>query len=218
MRLALPSVPTRALPSKAQYPGRKGHFTDPNADPPSTLSRAETRDVADAYALAYAELRRIAHRQLRGERAGHTLNTTALVHEAYLRLANHTPEWIDRTHFFALAAQAMRHILIDHARRHRSMRRGGGLVRVPLEDAMLTLDDRAELLLAVDEALTRLAAVDERRCRVVECRFFAGLTEEETAAALGVAVRTVKRDWAKAKAWLFEEIDGAARSPDSEAP
>ncbi|HUF51418.1 MAG TPA: sigma-70 family RNA polymerase sigma factor [Longimicrobiales bacterium] len=167
------------------------------------------------YALAYAELRRIAHRQLRRERAGHTLNTTALVHEAYLRLADRTAEWIDRTHFFALAAQAMRHILIDHARRHRSTRRGGQLVRVPLDEAMLTLEDRAELLLAVDEALTRLAAVDERRCRVVECRFFAGLTEEETAAALGVGVRTVKRDWAKARAWLFAEIYGDAPSHDT---
>jgi RNA polymerase sigma factor (TIGR02999 family) len=163
-------------------------------------------DVGDVYALAYAELRRIAHRQLRNERSDHTLNTTALVHEAYLRLAERTPAWIDQSHFFALAAQAMRHILIDYARKHRSDRRGGKCVRIPLDETTLTLDDRADLLLAVDEALNRLAALDERRARVVECRFFGGLTEDETAAALGIAVRTVKRDWAKAKAWLYQEI------------
>jgi RNA polymerase sigma factor (TIGR02999 family) len=186
-----------------------------NAAPPGKRpsgGESDRPDVADVYALAYAELRRIAHRQLRGERTDHTLNTTALVHEAYLRLAECTANWIDQSHFFALAAQAMRHILIDYARRHRSVRRGGGCVRVPLEDATLTLDDRADLLLAVDEALTRLAALDERRARVVECRFFGGLTEDETAAALGVAVRTVKRDWAKAKAWLYQELYDSSAS------
>jgi RNA polymerase sigma-70 factor, ECF subfamily len=158
------------------------------------------------YALAYAELRRVAHRLLRGERTGHTLNTTALVHEAYLRLAENTAGWVNRGRFFALAAQAMRRILIDYARRHRSSKRDGKLRPVPLDAVNVPVEERAEMLVVLDEALTRLALHDERRSRVVECRFFGGLTEEETAEALGVAVRTVKRDWAKAKAWLYQEM------------
>jgi RNA polymerase sigma factor (TIGR02999 family) len=158
------------------------------------------------YSAAYAELRRVAHRLLRGERAGHTLNTTALVHEAYLRLAGNTADCVNRARFFSLAAQAMRRILIDYARKHRSSKRGGKLQPVPLDTVNVPAEERAEMLIALDDALTRLASHDERRSRVVECRFFGGLTEEETAEALGVAVSTVKRDWAKAKAWLFQEM------------
>lgn len=159
--------------------------------------------------LVYDELRRIAHRQLRLERQGHTLNTTALVHEAYLKLVDQTRvEWRDRVHFFAVAAQAMRRILVDHARKYLAAKRGGHQQRVPLEEAVFSVEDRADTLLALDEALTELAALDERLSRVVECRFFGGLTEEETAEALGVTARTVRRDWVKAKGWLHAEIYG----------
>jgi RNA polymerase sigma factor (TIGR02999 family) len=158
--------------------------------------------------LVYEQLRRIAHRQLGGERPGHTLGTTGLVHETYLKLVDQTRvEWRDRGHFFALAAQAMRRILVDYARRYRAQRRGGGLRRVSLTDGV-AVEEQAELLLAVHEASGRLAAVNERLSRVVECRYFAGLTEEETALALGVTVRTVERDWVKARGWLYQELRG----------
>jgi RNA polymerase sigma factor (TIGR02999 family) len=157
--------------------------------------------------VVYEELRRIARRQLGGERPDHTLSTTALVHEAYLRMADQTRlEWQDRAHFFAAAAQAMRRILVDYARRHRAEKRGGGRAQVTLDDAMVAAGERADQLVALDEALTRLAALDPRLARVVECRFFAGLTEEETAEALGITDRTVRRDWVKAKGWLLAEL------------
>lgn len=175
---------------------------------PSGVGREDEQNDLDLlYPVVYDELRRIAHRQLGGERPGHTLCTTALVHEAYLRLADQTgADWTNRARFFALAAVSMRRILIDHARKHRTAKRGGALRRVPLESADLPVEERAELLLALDEALTRLAAHDERRCKVVECRFFAGLTEAETAAALGLGLRTVKRDWARARSWLYQDM------------
>jgi RNA polymerase sigma factor (TIGR02999 family) len=162
--------------------------------------------------LVYGDLRRIAHRQLAAEPAGHTLSTTALVHEAYLRLANQTRAgWVNRAQFFALAARTMRRILVDYARRHWAQRRGGpGRRAVALEDAddagALAAADRADELLALDEALERLAAVDERLARVVEYRFFGGLTESEAAEALGVSTRTVAREWLLAKGWLFQEL------------
>ncbi|HEX6070557.1 MAG TPA: sigma-70 family RNA polymerase sigma factor [Longimicrobiaceae bacterium] len=157
--------------------------------------------------VVYEELRRIAHRQLLSERSDHTLNTTGLVHEAYLRLAAPRGiEWSDRSHFFAVASRAMRRVLIDHARRYHASKRGGTRVRIPLDDANLAVEERAEGLLALDEALERLARLDPRQSRVVECRFFGGMTEEETAAALGVTPRTVRRDWVKAKGWLYQEL------------
>jgi RNA polymerase sigma factor (TIGR02999 family) len=160
------------------------------------------------YPLVYDELRRIAHGQLRRERTDHTLGTTALVHEAYLRLVDQTRvEWADRSHFFAVATQAMRRILVDYARRYRAEKRGGALERVSLSDEMLVADDRADTLIALDDALTRLTEIDARLTRVVECRFFAGLTEQETSQVLGVTVRTVKRDWAKAKGWLNRALE-----------
>lgn len=160
------------------------------------------------FPLVYDELRRIAHRQMAGERAGHTLDTTALVHEAYLKLVDQTrADWTDRTHFFAVAANAMRRILVDYARRYRTDKRGGAPVRVSLTDGMLVAEQRADTLLAVDEALTELARIDERLSRVVECRFFAGLTEKETAEVLGVTERTVRRDWTKAKGWLHRTLE-----------
>ncbi|MEP7001609.1 MAG: ECF-type sigma factor [bacterium] len=162
----------------------------------------------------YDELRRIAHRQLGSERPGHTLSTTAVVHEAYLRLASQDDtRWANRAHFFALAARTMRRILIDYARHYHAARRGGsGRAAIPL-DALelagvpeLAVEERADWLLALDEALVRLAANDERLARIVECRFFAGLSEDETAEALGVSARTVARDWRMARGWLYQEL------------
>jgi len=164
--------------------------------------------------LVYDQLRRIAHRQLGAEPAGHTLTTTALVHEAYLKLVDQTrAQWQDRTHFFAIAARAMRRILIDYARRYRAARRGGGAdgspaTRVSLDSVELPVAERADALLALDEALDRLGQVDARLAQVVECRFFAGLSEPETAEALAVSPRTVAREWVRAKAWLYQELDG----------
>ena len=167
----------------------------------------QTEAPDQLFSLVYDELSRIAHRQLGHERAGHTLDTTALVHEAYMRLVDQTHvQWADRSHFLAVATLAMRRILVDYARRSRSEKRGGTFKRVNLDDASLIAEDGAELLLAVDEALTGLAEVDQRLSRVVECRFFGGLTEEETAQVLGVTTRTVRRDWTKAKGWLHRVL------------
>lgn len=170
--------------------------------------RAGDDDVFNRlFPLVYHELRRIAHRQLGRERAEHTLGTTALVHEAYLKLVDQTrTQWADRAHFFAVAARAMRRILVDYARQHQALKRGGERGRVSLDDATLVADERADVLLALDEALARLAEIDERLSRVVECRFFGGLTEEETAEVLAVTPRTVRRDWVKAKGWLSRAL------------
>ena len=159
------------------------------------------------FPLVYDELRRIAHRQLGRERAEHTLGTTALVHEAYLKLVDQTrAQLTDRAHFFAIAARAMRRILVDYARRHRALKRGGVAAQVSLDDATLLAAERADVLVALDEALDRLAEVDTRLSQVVECRFFGGLDEEESAEALGVTSRTVRRDWVKARTWLAREL------------
>lgn len=165
--------------------------------------------IAPLVPVVYDELRRIARRQLRNERTGHTLNTTALVHESYLKLAEQTRAvFQDRTHFLAVASQAMRRILIDYARGHRAARRGGDQERVDLDDATLAAVEQSESLIALHEALERLERLDPRQARVVECRFFGGMTERETAAALGVTERTVRRDWMKAKLWLYAEVQG----------
>ncbi len=159
------------------------------------------------FPLIYEELRRLAHRQLGRVPDGHTLNTTGLVHEAYLRLVDQTRcGWRNRAHFLGVAAIAMRRILVDYARRRGCAKRGGVLQRVPLETVELGADDRADLLVALDDALSRLAGLDGRQARVVECRFFGGMTEQETAEALGIGLRTAKRDWAKARSWLYQEI------------
>jgi RNA polymerase sigma factor (TIGR02999 family) len=157
--------------------------------------------------LVYDELKRIAHVQLARERDGHTLETTAVVHEAYLRLVDlDRIDWRDRTHFFAAAAGAMRRILVDYARRYQASKRGGGRGPLSLDESAVAVGERADTLVALDEALARLAAVDGRLARVVEYRFFGGLTEPETAAVLGVTERTVRREWVKAKAWLHQAM------------
>jgi len=159
--------------------------------------------------LIYEELRRTARRELRRHRPGDTLDTSALVHEAYLKLA--APDdraWNDRAHFFAVAATAMRQIIVDQARRKRSAKHGGGLRKVSMDERRLIPEREADELVALDDALEKLAKLNLRLSRVVECRFFAGLTVPETAAALGCSPRTVDRDWKKAKAWLYRELSG----------
>jgi RNA polymerase sigma factor (TIGR02999 family) len=168
----------------------------------------ESSAMERLFPLVYDELRQIAHRHMGRERVGHTLDTTGLVHEAYLKLVDQTrAQWSDRTHFFAVASNAMRRILVDYARRYQTDKRGSAPRRVSLADNMLVTEERADTLIAVDEALLELAQIDERLSRVVECRFFAGLTEEETAEVLGVTARTVRRDWTKAKGWLHVKLE-----------
>jgi RNA polymerase sigma factor (TIGR02999 family) len=188
--------------------GRRTAVSQPDITGLLMAWRAGDGSVVDQLLpLVYEELRGIAHRQLSRERPDRTLGTTALVHEAYLKLVDQTrAQWVDRAHFFAVAAGAMRRILVDYARRHQALKRGGAPAVVSLSDAALVAEERAEILVALDEALTRLAAIDPRMSRVVECRFFGGLTEEETAAALGVTPRTVQRDWVKAKGWLHHQL------------
>ena len=157
--------------------------------------------------MVYSELHRIAARQMRHERADHTLNATALVHEVYLKLMDQNQvSWQNRAHFFAIAARAMRQVLISYARKHNAEKRGGGAPNTLLDGKEIALSERADELIALDEALTRLAGFDERLAQVVEYRFFGGLTIEETAAVLDVSTMTVKRDWNKAKAWLYREL------------
>jgi RNA polymerase sigma factor (TIGR02999 family) len=157
--------------------------------------------------VVYGELHRMAKRYMRFERPDHTLQPTVLVHETYLQLvAAVDRDWQNRTHFYAAAAQSMRRILIDYARARSAAKRGGRQVRLTLEDTITLTNQRCEELLALDEALNRLAAMDLRQSRIVELRFFGGLTEEEIAKVLNVSARTVKRDWMTAKGWLHSEL------------
>ena len=158
--------------------------------------------------LVYAELRAIAHRHLGAQERGGTLSTTALVHEAYLKLVDQSrANWRDRAHFLALASVAMRHVLVDRAKARAALKRGGGQRPLTLDEQDLAVDEHPEALLQLDEALERLASVEPRLARVVECRFFGGLTETEIAEALGVTVRTVERDWAKARMLLRRALE-----------
>jgi RNA polymerase sigma factor (TIGR02999 family) len=164
------------------------------------------RNAAELFPLVYAELRRVAAARMAGQAAGHTLEATALVHEAYIRLIGREdgPRWAGRSHFFAAAAEAMRHILVDRARRRNAAKRGGDAARVAFaEDALAAPDDRGDAeLIAVDEALGRLAEVDPQAAELVKLRYFAGMSIPDAAAALGVAPRTADRIWAYARAWL----------------
>jgi RNA polymerase sigma factor (TIGR02999 family) len=158
------------------------------------------------FGVVYQDLRRLAHMHLMAERPGHTLGTTGLVHETYFRLVDQTrAEWKDRGQFFGVAALAMRRILVDYARRHLAQRRGGGDQPITLEQDAVAIE-RSETLVALDEALVRLAALSPRMSQVVECRYFGGLNEDETAEALGMSKRSVQREWAKARGWLYLEI------------
>jgi RNA polymerase sigma factor (TIGR02999 family) len=176
---------------------------DSTGDDPQAVDRL--------FPLVYDQLRRIAHRELRRAQPNDTLTTTEIVHEAYLRLAdqNRVAQG-ERAVFLAVAAVSMRRLVIEYARRARAQKRGGGRRPLSLDEAVTPADERNDLLLAIDDALTRLAELNERIARVVECRYFAGLTEQETADALGVTARTVRRDWIKAKAWLYSELTDQA--------
>ncbi|MEM6647623.1 MAG: ECF-type sigma factor [Bacteroidota bacterium] len=174
------------------------------------IAHRETPDLLmhEVLPLLYDEMRRLARRH---RKSSPTLNTTALVHEAYLRLVDQTQLNVqDRGHFMALASRAMRFVLIDYARRRKAEKRGGGQAHHTLDDNRIAIDEQAEDLLALDEALERLAAMSERLARVVECRYFGGLSVEETAEALGSSARTVKRDWQKARLWLHRELTDMA--------
>jgi RNA polymerase sigma-70 factor (ECF subfamily) len=168
----------------------------------------DARDAMDrVFPLIYDQLHAIARRQLQSERPDHTLNPTALVHEAYLRLAGvEHIEWRSRAHFFAVAARAMRRILINHAEARNAQKRGGLWQRVELHTDAAQQRDADIVLLDLDRALTRLATLDERQCRIVECRYFAGMSIDETAAGLNISPATVKREWTMARAWLNREL------------
>ena len=158
--------------------------------------------------LVYDELRRIARHYLQGERPGHTLQSTALVNEAYVRMvAQDFPQWQNRAHFFAVAAQLMRQILVDHARAHRASKRGGNVYKVSLDEAEGQPQATDLDIIALDDALRNLADMDPQQSKVVELKFFAGLSIEDTAEVLGISPSTVKRDWITARAWLYRELD-----------
>lgn len=164
--------------------------------------------------LVYPELRKLARRCLQGERAGHTMQTTGLVNEVYLRLVGSSRvQWQDRTHFFALTAQLMRRVLVDEARKRAFQKRGGSLTRVSLDEAILAVPERSIDLLALDEALERLAAHAPRKSKVVELHFFGGLTLEETAEVLDVSTDIVKREWRTAKLWLMQALSEETHGP-----
>jgi RNA polymerase sigma factor (TIGR02999 family) len=170
----------------------------------------------EVFPLVYAELRRIAAREMRREKPGRTLQTTALVHEAYLRLLKDASlSFQNRAHFLGIASRAMREILIEHARARSARKRGGGAVRLTLDDLVASVSSPSVDVLALDEALQRLARLDERHARVVELRYFGGMSVEETAAALDLSPATVKRDWTLARAWLYRELGGSGPAPDA---
>ena len=166
--------------------------------------------LAELTPLVYEELRRLAHRHMGGERPDHTLQTTALVNEAYLRLADQTnPSWQDRARFFAVAARAMRQILVNYAKSQRSQKRGGGALKLELDEAAIVSPEESKEIIDLHEALERLATLDSRKGRVVELKYFGGLNHDEIAEVLKVSTVTVRRDWVFAKAWLYDELHNA---------
>ena len=184
------------------------------------VARGEREAAGRLLPLVYDELRRLAAQKLAGEKPGQTLQATALVHEAYLRLVGKGDEqsWNGRGHFFAAAAEAMRRILVESARHKRSLKRGGGLVRRDLDDLQLAAPEPAEDLLALDDALNRLAAVDPVKAELVKLRYFAGMTIEEAADALGIASATAKRYWAYSRSWLYHAVAGDASESGNSQP
>jgi len=174
-------------------------------------SAGDREAAAELWDLTYEELRRIAYRMLQSERSDHTLSGTALVHEAFVRLVDQDRvQWQDRAHFFAVAAQACRRILIDHARKHRAQKRGGGRARITLERVQIEADRTSEDLIDLHEALEKLETLNGRLSQIVEYRYFGGLSEAEIADVLGISERTVRRDWVKARGWLYGELQSKA--------
>lgn len=174
------------------------------------VDRGEDGAINALVAAVYPELKRLAHFQLAGERPGHTLNTTAIVHEAFLRLASSDGAWNDRGHFLRAAATVMRHLLVDHARKRTAEKRGSGRAPLTLEDDRHSTDDDSMAVLAMDDAIRNIAELDPRLERIIECRYFAGLSVNDTAEALGMAVRTVERDWRRAKGYLLKAMESDA--------
>jgi RNA polymerase sigma-70 factor, ECF subfamily len=172
----------------------------------SALSKGDAQAADRLVPLVYGELRRLAASYMRREREDHTLQATALVHEAYLKLVEQRASWQSRAHFFGVAAQVMRRILIDHARGHLREKRGGEYQKVSLDDVLVFSREQSEEILAINESLERLAKLDARQARVVELRFFGGLSVEEAGEVLAVSPKTVKRDWSVAKAWLYADL------------
>jgi len=176
-----------------------------------TLSDGDHTAAAELLPLVYSELRMLAGGYLRGERSGHTLQPTALVHEAYLKIiSGKHEEWKDRTHFFRVAAASMRHILVNYARDRKRLKRGGDYKRIPLDDALVMFEDSTHDMVSLDDCLTKLSEFDRRMGQVVELRYFGGLTTEETAEILNISKRTVEKDWNVAKLWLMREMDGSS--------
>ncbi len=170
-------------------------------------SGGDQRALDDLMPIVYDELRRMAKAYIRGQDSGHTMQTTELIHEAYLKLAgNDQKEWQNRSHFFGVASRAMRHILVDYARAKQSQRRGGQQRRITLAENAFASNERSDEIVALDDALSRLAELDERKCRIVEMKFFGGLNFAEIAEVLKVSVITAKRDWSFAKNWLLKEV------------
>lgn len=183
----------------------------------STLRGGNRTAIDRLFPVIYDELHQMAHRILLRERSDHTLSTTALVHEAYFKLVDQRHvEWQDRAHFCAIAAQAMRRILVDYARRRNAKKRGGANHRISLDENMIAVDQQAGVLISLDDALNRLSSLNARLAQVVDLRFFGGLTEEEMAEVLSVSARTVRRDWVKARAWLYKELSPTLREPDAQ--
>ena len=173
-------------------------------------SEGDDAALAELTPLVYDELRRLAHHQMGGQRAGHTLQTTALVNEAYLRLADQTnPQWQNRAHFLAVAARAMRQILVSYARSQQSQKRGGGALKVELDEAALVSPEQSREIVDLHEALERLAMLDSRKAQVVELKYFGGLNYDEMAKVLKISRVTVRRDWEFAKVWLYTELHNA---------
>ena len=173
-------------------------------------SQGDDAALAELTPLVYDELRRVAHHYLKGQRRNHTLQTTALVNEAYLRLADQTnPRWQDRAHFFAVAARAMRQILVDYARSQRSQKRGGGALKMDLDEAALVSPEESKEIVELHEALEQLSALDSRKAQIVELKYFGGLNYEEIAEVLKISRITVRRDWEFAKVWLYTELHNA---------
>lgn len=173
----------------------------------AAIDRGDSNAMPELIDMIYPELKRLAHFQLAGERPDHTLNTTAIVHEAYLRLAGRENGWKDRKHFLRAAATVMRHLLVDHARKRNAAKRGDGEAALTLNDHRLMGDDDTVAVLALEDAMKDIADIDPRLESIIECRYFAGLTVADTAEALGMAVRTVERDWQRARGYLMRAME-----------
>lgn len=173
-------------------------------------SHGDNAALIELTPLVYEELRRLAHRKMTGQRPNHTLQTTALVNEAYLRLADQTnPNWQSRAHFFAVAARAMRQIVVDYARSYRSQKRGGGALKIELNEAAIVSPEESRAIVDLHEALERLSTLDSRKAQVVELKYFGGLNHDEIAEVLKTSTMTVRRDWMFAKTWLYDELHNA---------